>query len=269
MAGERHTIFERRGPVAVITLNRPERLNAWTAQMGNEIRAAIDECNHDDEVAAVIITGAGRGYCSGADIRGFSEQIKTAETEGSTPSRRVDVGSEDSLFEFFTRSKPIICAINGPAVGVGLTHALAADIRIASDQARFSFAFVRVGLVPEACSTFFLPHLIGLARAAELVYTARMIDAHEAERIGLVNRVVPHEQLMPEAMALAEEIARNPRRHVRWSKQLLYHNCTNSDLASVHRYEGALLARAYESWEHKEAVQAFLEKRQPDFSRAV
>jgi 2-(1,2-epoxy-1,2-dihydrophenyl)acetyl-CoA isomerase len=150
-------------------------------------------------------------------------------------------------------------------VGVGLTHTFACDIRIASDRARMGMVFVRVGLVPEACSTYYLPQIVGLGHANELCLTGRIIDAKEAERIGLVNRVVPHDTLMDEAMQVASEIAANPIPQVRSAKTMLLKNAVESNIDRVHDSEFHHFAEAATSWEHKEAVSAFLEKRSPRF----
>jgi enoyl-CoA hydratase/carnithine racemase len=251
-----HALFERRGRVGLITLNRPERLNAWSPEMARLVRAAIEECNADDGIGAVVITGAGRGFCSGADLR------PDPRPADAPPRRR---GEEEALPFFLQRSKPLICAINGPAVGVGLTLTLACDIRLASEQARLSARFVRIGLTPELGSTYFLPQIVGLGFAAELILTGRIIDAAEAGRIGLVNRVVPHERLLDEALALGEEIAFNPTQHVLWAKRLLYSNAANDNLRSVLQAEDEIFAQAARSEARAEAGRAFVEKREPNF----
>jgi enoyl-CoA hydratase/carnithine racemase len=256
-AAQPHALFERRGRIGLITLNRPERLNAWSAEMARLVREAIEECNGDDGIGAVVITGTGRGFCSGADLR----RDRSAE-EATTPRRR---GEEEPLPFFLQRSKPLIAAINGPAVGIGLTLTLACDVRIASDQARLSARFVRIGLTPELGSTFFLPQIVGLGNAAELILTGRIIDAAEAGRIGLVNRVVPHDRLLDEAFALAEEIAFNPTQQLHWAKQLLYANAANDNLRSVVRSEDEIFTQAMRTEAFAEAGRAFSEKRQPNF----
>ena len=270
-------LFEQRGRVALITLNRPERLNAWTWQMAGEIADAINRCNADNGVGAIVITGAGRGFCSGADMGGFNraiDQREKATTEeerlaASRPQRRevAPVGGTAPEMGFYQNSKPIICAINGPAIGVGLTMTLTMDLRIASDQARFSMRFVRMGIVPEASSTLYLPQIVGIQNALDLSLTGRIIDAQEALRYGLVSRVVPHDQLMEETMKLADEIASNPTDAVWAAKQLLHRNMVENDREAVRRREGAVITRQYESAGHKEAVRAFLEKRQPRFNQ--
>jgi len=266
-------LFEQQGRVGVITLNRPERLNAWTWKMNAEIADAITRCNDDDGVGAVVITGAGRGFCSGADMGTFDRAIERREQATSDEERRAASAPPPALqreapeIGFYQQSKPIICAINGPAIGVGLTMTLTMDLRIASDQARFSMRFVRMGIVPEASSTLYLPQIVGLSNALELSLTGRIIDAQEALRYGLVSRVVPHDRLLPETMALAREIADNPTDAVRAAKQLLHRNMIEQDREAVRRREGAVITKQYESANHKEAVRAFIEKRQPVFNR--
>lgn len=253
-----HALFERRGRVGLITLNRPERLNAWSPEMAQLVRESIDECNADDGIGAVVLTGAGRGFCSGADLR----RDRPADAETAAPRRR---GEEEPLPFFLQRSKPLIAAINGPAVGIGLTLTLCCDVRLASDQARLSARFVRIGLTPELGSSYFLPQIVGLGFAAELILTGRIIDAAEAGRLGLVNKVVPQEALLDEALTLAEEIAFNPTQHVRWAKQLLYSNAANDNLRSVLQAEDEIFGQAARSEARVEAGRAFTEKREPRF----
>ncbi|MFN8559329.1 MAG: enoyl-CoA hydratase-related protein [Dehalococcoidia bacterium] len=256
-AAEPHALFERRGRVGIITLNRPDRLNAWSGEMSRLVREAIEECNADDGIGAIVITGAGRGFCAGADIQA------RASSEGQ--SRRRRSGAEEPIPMLLQRSKPLIAAINGVAVGIGLTMPLSCDVRIASEQARLSARFVRIALTPELGSSFFLPQVVGLGNAAELILTGRIIDAQEAYRIGLVNKVVPHDRLMDEALALAEEIAFNPTEQVLWSKQLLYANAANDNLRSVVLAEEEIFDKALGAETFKEAARAFVEKRQPNF----
>ena len=254
-ATQPQVLFERQGRVGLITLNRPEKLNAWSGEMARMVREAIEECNADDGIGAVVITGAGRGFCSGADLRPDRPAGQMA-----APRRR---GDDEALPFFLQRSKPLIAAINGPAIGVGLTLTLCCDVRIASEQARLSARFVRIGLTPELGSTYFLPQIVGLGSAAELILTGRIIDAAEAGRIGLVNKVVPHDRLLDEALALAEEIAFNPTQHVLWSKRLLYSNAANDNLRSVLQSEDEIFIQAARSEAAAEAGRAFAEKREP------
>ncbi len=268
--GYEQILFEQRGRVGLITLNRPQRLNAWTWQMNAEIAEAITACNDDAGTGAIVITGAGRGFCSGADMGTFNRVIETREQaateeerlKASAPPQRRGGGTG-----FYQQSKPIICAINGPAIGVGLTMTLTMDLRIASDQARFAMRFVRMGITPEASSTTYLPQIVGIANALELSMTGRIIGADDALRVGLVSRVVPHERLLEETLALAAEIAANPTDAVRAAKQLMHRNMVEQDREEVVRREGAAITKQYESAGHREAVRAFLEKREPHFNQ--
>ena len=256
-ATQPQVLFERQGRVGLITLNRPEKLNAWSGEMARVVRESIEECNADHGVGAVVITGAGRGFCSGADLR-----PDRPAGQAAAPRPR---GEDEALPFFLQRSKPLIAAINGPAIGIGLTLTLCCDVRIASEQARLSARFVRIGLTPELGSTYFLPQIVGLGSAAELILTGRIIDAAEAGRIGLVNKVVTHDRLLEEARSLAEEIAFNPTQHVRWSKRLLYSNAANDNLRSVLQSEDEIFVQAARSEARVEAGRAFAEKREPNF----
>ena len=264
-------LFEQRGRVGIITLNRPERLNAWTWKMNAEIADAVTRCNGDAGIGAIVVTGTGRGFCSGADMQGFDRAIDargraTSEEErrrASAPAERVEPPGEG----FYQTSKPIIAAVNGPAIGVGLTMTLTMDLRIASDRARFAMRFVRMGLAPEAGSTLYLPQIVGIANALELSMTGRIIDAPEALRFGLVSRVVPHDDLMTETLKLADEIAANPTDAVWNAKRLMHRNMVEGDKQAVTKREGAAIYEQYQSAGHKEAVRAFIEKRDPRFNQ--
>jgi 2-(1,2-epoxy-1,2-dihydrophenyl)acetyl-CoA isomerase len=264
-------LFEQQGRVAIITLNRPERLNAWTWKMNAEIADAIRRCNDDNGVGCIVITGAGRGFCSGADMQGFNSAIDAREKATSEEEKRRASGPterpEAPAEGFYQTSKPIIAAINGPAIGVGLTMTLTMDLRIASDKARFAMRFVRMGITPEASSTLYLPQIVGIANALELSMTGRIIDAQDALRCGLVSRVVPHDQLMAETMALANEIASNPTDAVWNAKRLMHRNMVEGDKQAVIKREGAVIYQQYQSAGHKEAVRAFIEKREPRFNQ--
>ncbi|HEY2260344.1 MAG TPA: enoyl-CoA hydratase-related protein, partial [Solirubrobacteraceae bacterium] len=193
--------------VLTITLNRPDRLNAWTPTMGRELIEALDRADGDDEVRVVLFTGAGRGYCAGADLAGGGETFdwRERQQEGGVPR---DGGGQFTL-RVFECTKPVIAAINGPAVGVGATMTLPMDIRLAADDARVGFVFARRGIVPEACSSWFLPRVVGISRAMEWVSTGRVFAAQEALEGGLVRSLHPSGELLEAAYALAREIADN------------------------------------------------------------
>ena len=267
-------LFEQRDRVGIITFNRPEKLNPWSRVMSHEVAEAVQRCNEDTSIGAVILTGAGRGYCSGADMSGVrspSEPAAGAQSSSDQRARTSESGfgpDNDPLPIFFRKSKPIICAINGVAVGIGLTHALAADARIASDRARLGAVFVHVGFTPELASTYFLPQITGLQNALEILLTGKIVDAQEALRLGVVNRVVPHDSLLDEALAFAGAMAENPTWQVLQTKRMVYDHATEQDIRRVLTTEDPLFAESSRSAARQEAIRAFAEKRRPDFHRA-
>ena len=259
-------LLEKADGVAVVTLNRPERLNAWTAQMSAELHRAISGCNDDPAVGAIVITGAGRGFCAGADIR---DNFK-ARMEGSPAPPAAEEAPREVpgyWIELVRSSKPLIAAVNGACVGVGATMILPMDVIVASEDAKFGMLFVKMGVTPELASSHFLVQRMGFGRASEMCLTARLYSGREAYQMGLADRLTSATELLPEAKALAREIAANPTPHLGWVKQLLTANGSETDIAAVQRREGEALAKAYASPEHKEAVDAFLAKRKPDFRR--
>jgi 2-(1,2-epoxy-1,2-dihydrophenyl)acetyl-CoA isomerase len=258
-------LVKRRGPVALLTLNRPEKLNAWTNTMAAELRDAISAADADDAVGAIVLTGAGRAYCAGFDIGAWSAELKGSgpRTGGQTTA------AGDSWVHLLRRVKPVIAAVNGVAVGIGLTHILPADVRIAGESARFGCIFLRMGVMPELASTYYLSQLVGLGAAQELTLTARIFDAPEALRLGLVSRVVPDGELLDAALELAGQIAALPPPQLRMAKALFTQNATEQDLDAVIARESAALAQAYQTPEFREAVTAFMEKRPPDFRKAA
>ena len=250
----------QRGRVRILTLNRPERLNAWNETIHHELRDAVEKANADSEVGALVFTGAGRAYCSGADVGGWANQIQGGGTRASATA------GEDNWNTFLQRMpKPTIAAINGVAVGVGITHALPMDIRIASEAGRFGFFFVKMGLVPELASSYFLSQLVGTGRAIEWCLTARMVGAAEAREAGLVSEVVAPDQLLNRAVEIGELIAAQPPEAVARVKAMFARNATNSDVQAVMAIENAANADARNGSEHKEAVAAFMEKRPARF----
>ena len=260
--GYETVLVERKGHVGVVTLNRPERLNAINNVMAVEIGEAVDELDRDAEVGAIVLTGAGRAFCSGADVARFEDAIRAADgarVERPRPRR--------SWIEQVRESKPIVCAINGHCIGAGLTRTLPCDVRLASTEATFSMRFVRVGIVPEIASTQILPQIVGLQVAADLMLSARTIGAAEALRIGLVLEVVEPPELLPRALELAAEYAAVGPKTLLATKRLLYANCVEQDIALVARRENEAIAERSGSPEQREAVAAFREKRKPDFRK--
>jgi enoyl-CoA hydratase/carnithine racemase len=251
-----------------ITLNRPERMNAYTRQMKDELIDAFDRSDDDDDVRAVIVTGAGRAFCAGADVSAGSETFaKNAERGEQEPDR--DGGGQGSL-RIYESLKPVIGAINGAAVGIGMTLTLPMDIRLASDRARFGGVFVRLGLMPEAGSTWFLPRLVGHAQAAEWLYTGRVFDAEEALQGRLVHKVYEPEALLPAARALGREIADNTSAvSVAVTRRLLWRGQTFDEPYSSHLAESRALGILGAGADAREGVAAFLEKRAPLFPGRV
>jgi len=255
-------VFEKRDKVGLITLNRPTKLNAINMNMVDELVQVADEIMRDDEIRSVVVTGAGRGFCSGADLTG-------RPAEEQTPGRqsRLDplmwVGRW--CLAMAGIEKPTIAAVNGVAAGAGCSLALACDIRIASEESRYSLIFIRRALAPDAGATYFLPRLVGLSKAFELCFTGDIIDAQEAARIGLVSRVVPASQLMPEAMALATRLADGPPIAMQLTKRALQASLQN-DLVNQLRLEASLVKLNGGSEDVREGRMAFVEKRPPKFT---
>ncbi len=243
------------GPIATITLDRPERLNAWTPRMSREKWHAIERANEDPAIGAIVLTGAGRGFCAAADVGGFQDQIEEQE--------ELTVGGD--WVELCRRSKPLIAAVNGACVGVGMTMILPFDLIVASERARFGMLFIKMGLVPELASTHFLVQRVGFAKASELCLSGRLYSAGELAGFGLFNGLVPPDELLPRTYELAHEIAGNPDPQLRMIKDLLTRNGSEPDLKAVQSREMELLRRCYESPAHREAVRAFMAGRQPRF----
>lgn len=247
--------------IATITLNRPERLNAYTPVMAQELAAAFQRCDEDDGVRVVIVTGAGRGFCAGADLsaggNAFADSGRAERQEQVRAERAATVRP-------WEMRKPIIAAINGAAVGVGITMTLQWDIRLAAESAKLAFAFVRRGVIPEALSTWILPRLIGTSGAAELLYSGRTITAREALALGVVSRVVPDAELMPSARSLADDIVRNAAPvSVAITKRLIWHNLTETNMERAEAIETRLFGWTGRQPDAREGVTAFLEKRAP------
>ena len=256
-------LTETKGRVGIIRLNRPQRLNAWTDTMSGEIVEQMTAWNNDDGIGAILLTGEGRAFCAGADIGNFAKRVET-NREGQ--GERMQRGGYN-LTSLMRDSKPTIAAINGYAVGVGLTMILPCDVRIASTAAQLSIRFIKMGLMPELGSTRLLAQLVGLGQATDMCLTGRMVPAEEALRIGLVSAVAAPDDLLPTALAKAEEIANNPTQAVMMIKELLRKNPMDPDLDAVMEREGLRDQIARRLPDHAEAVSAFLEKRDAQFNR--
>ncbi|MET0963240.1 MAG: crotonase/enoyl-CoA hydratase family protein [Noviherbaspirillum sp.] len=278
-------IYEVSEHVLTITLNRPDRLNAFTGTMMEELIAAFDRADADDEVRAIIVTGAGRAFCAGADLSqgaktfDFANRADRPDKQG-TPLREDggidyshesvrDGGGRVSLRIFECR-KPVIAAINGPAVGVGATMLLPMDIRIASSEARIGFVFARRGITPEACSSWFLPRVVGISQALEWAYSGRVFPAQEALAGGLVKQVVAPDELMDTARALAREIADNAAPvSVALTRQMMWRMLGADHPMEAHKVDSRAIYTRGRSADAKEGINSFLEKRAPAFSDKV
>jgi 2-(1,2-epoxy-1,2-dihydrophenyl)acetyl-CoA isomerase len=253
-------LYELSDRVATITFNRPEALNATNDQFYKELSGLIRQVADDADVGAVILTGAGRGFCAGADVKSMNPDMELLARR----KRHRGILS-DVLRPLVTLEKPVIAAVNGAAVGAGFNIALAADIIIASEAAVFSQIFTRLGLVPDLGGLYLLTRVVGLNKSKELCFTAKKIGAAEAKELGIVNHVVAPDMLAQEARKLAMEIAAGPPTALAMIKTLL-NKSSNSTLEQMLEYEGYAQTLAYTTWEHREGVAAFREKRSPKFS---
>lgn len=261
--------------VLTITLDRPDRLNAFTYRMHQEVIAAFDVADEDPDIRAVIVTGRGRGFCAGADLGGggdtfdITAEVNTGGAEPVEPAAHRDEGGLVTL-RIFQCTKPVIAAINGPAVGVGATMTLPMDIRLASESAKFGFVFARRGLVPEACSSWFLPRVVGINTALEWTYTGRVFGPDEALQAGLVRRVLPPDDLLPAARELAAEIAANTSAtSVAMTRQMLWRMLGASHPMAAHQVDSNAINKLGQSADVREGVMSFLEKRPPTFTDQV
>lgn len=255
-------IVTKEAGVATLTLNRPDKLNAWDEEMMEEGVQAIEEIRSDLDILVLVLTGAGRGFCAGADVTSLARLTERRSVRDELSNRQ---GIVAVAYQLRQMDRPVIAAINGVAAGGGFGLALACDIRIASDQARFSQIFVKRGLVPDTGSTYFLPRIVGTEKACELMFRGNVIDAYEAQRLGIVSRVVPHEELMNEVMALAKELASGAPIALGLTKRALYKGASEIDLASQMDFELYLNSLLFGTEDFKEGVMSFLEKREPKF----
>lgn len=256
-----HVLLHRSDGVGTLTLNRPEKLNAFAGTMRHELADALDELDHDPTVRVIIITGAGRGFCAGADVGYLAELVERRDVEAMAAlveaGRRVITTMRES-------PKPVIGSINGVAAGGGANLALACDLRIASDQARLGQTFNRIGLHPDWGGTYFLPRLAGPARALELIWLAEVIDAEECLRLGLFNRVVPHHTLLDATMDIARALVAKPPLALALAKRAVYQSLDRT-LPEMLDYELDAQLRCFESGDASEGIRAFVEKRTAAF----
>jgi 2-(1,2-epoxy-1,2-dihydrophenyl)acetyl-CoA isomerase len=257
-------LFEKKENIGTITLNRPDKMNASNDKMAEELLDCFENIDKDMETHTVIITGAGKAFCAGADLRErFLPKIEQRK-KGSLKDPTGEF-SELGALALSRIRKVTIAAVNGVASGIGCTLALGCDIRLASSTAKFGFPFLRIGILPEFGSTYYLPRLVGIGKACELVFTGQTIDAEEAKEIGLVNKVVPLENLMEETYAMARKIAQMPPLALVIAKRTLYQGLRAPDLASQLQYEALALVHLFGTADHEEGVRSFLEKRDPLF----
>jgi enoyl-CoA hydratase/carnithine racemase len=260
--------YELADRILTITLDRPERLNAFTPRMGSELIEAFDRADGDDDVRAVIVTGEGRGFCAGADLGAGGDTFDWRDRQAADEIPR-DGGGQVAL-RIFDLSKPVIAAINGPAVGVGITMTLPMDIRLAAEGAKIGFVFTRRGIVPEACSSWFLPRIVGISKAIEWVASGRVFSAEEALAGGLVHSVHPPGKLMEAALDLAGEIAEHAAPvSVAISRRLLWRMLGAEHPMAAHRADSRALFARGQSSDAREGVTSFLEKRAPEFTDRV
>ncbi len=268
-------LYEVSDPIATITLNRPEVLNAWTQRMGAEVRHAFAQAERDPRVVVILVTGAGRGFCAGADMNHLQAISDGQQEEGDAPLELYAEPGDPSMapsfrgvYSYLTSiRKPIIAVINGPCAGMALPIVLFCDLRFASDRAVFTTAFSRRGLVAEWGVSWTLPRLVGTAHAMDMLFSARRIDAAEAERVGLVNRTLPHAELMAFVREYAEDMAANcsPTSIAIMKRQIYEHLTESSEHAQDEAFE--LMLESFERPDFKEGVASFLEKRPPKFER--
>ena len=259
--------------IATITLYRPDKLNAFTVEMMNEMIDAFDRIDSDDAVRAVIVTGEGRGFCAGADLSEGPSAFIAAEDTPMRPDGSLDYAKESArdggglvTLRIFRCLKPVIACINGPAVGIGATMTLPMDIRLASENARIGFVFARRGIVPEAASSFFLPRIVGISQALQWCYSGRVFSAEEAKEGGLVAQVLPPEELLPAAIAIAREIADNTAPvSVALIRQMMWRGLTMSNPMDAHKVDSRGILSRGQSADVAEGVTSFFEKRAPVF----
>ena len=270
-------LYDVKDKVLTITLNRPDRLNAYTGQMQSNLIEAFDKAGKDDDIRAIIVTGAGRGFCAGADLGAggntFNREVRNnkGETEGikDDPEWMRDGGGRTTL-AIFDCPKPIIAAFNGPAVGVGVTMTLPMDIRIASEEAKFGFVFARRGLVPEAASSWFLPRVVGINKALEWTFSGRVFSPEEAKEGGLIRSIHPADKLLEEANKIAQEIVENTSAvSGAMTRQMLWKLLGADHPMEAHKVDSRAIYELGQGGDAKEGVESFLEKRPPEFPSKV
>jgi len=254
-------IYGKEDGIATITLNRPETLNALTPTMTAEWIAAIEDAKKDDQIKVLVVTGAGRAFCSGENPRALASRRSESNAGQTTGLANATYGVAGALLDFY---KPYIGSINGAAAGAGMDLASLCDIRIASDRARFGMTYVRMGVIPANGGCYLLPRIVGITKAKELIWTGKLIDAQEALRIGYVSMVVPHEELAVATNELAIGLAKGPSVAMQWAKRLI-HQCLDLDLKGAFRAHSEALSVVLRTEDAREGPRAWVEKREPVF----
>ena len=266
--------------ILTLTLNRADQLNSFTVEMANELIQAFNTASNDDDVRAIVVTGAGRAFCAGMDLSEAGNVFGLDETLQPTLQDMTDKLDDQQYIDsvrdtggrvvlaIYDCNKPVIAAINGAAVGIGATMTCAMDIRLASDKARIGFVFNKIGITPEACSTWFLPRLVGMQQALEWTYTGDIIDAEAAKDGGFIKHVYPADELLEEAYKLAEKIAKHSPVAITLTRQMMYRNSALDHPLGAHQVDSLAIFYASQK-DGKEGVSSFLEKRQPEFTQKV
>jgi len=257
-------IFTKDQMVATIRFNRPHAMNAFSPRMMTEVSHAIEDVRSDRDTRVLVLTGTGRAFSTGADVKAMAEERFFRDGNEKSRSPEDNLRSNHAL-TLRNLDKPVIAAINGYAVGAGLDFALSCDIRIASDQAKLAEVFIRRGLIPAMGGTYFLPRLVGLDKACELIWTGDMVEAQEALEIGLVTKVVPHDELDDATCELAEKLAKGPPLAIQAAKRAIYDGL-NMTLEETFPYTSKIMERLSKTEDHKEGARAFVEKREPNFT---
>lgn len=260
-----NVLYEKKDDqIALITLNRPEKRNPLTLNLRTELIEALKKAEQDEDIGLIVLTGAGKAFCAGGDIDRWANKIME---DNKSKNRQISIDRIGSwAIEIANIDKPIIAAINGPVAGGGISLALLCDMRIASEKAKFIFAFLRMGLIPDIGLTYFLPRIVGIGKALELFYTVGQLEAQQAFNMGLVNKVVPHEKLIEETLSIASQISKGPRIAIRLTKRAVYKDFISS-LYEQTLFEGLMQNICFMTGDHKEGVNAFLEKREPHFRK--
>lgn len=262
--------YHRDGALGVVTMNRPDKLNAWTPRMAEEMAHAFAAANNDTDVSCIVLTGAGRGFCAGADM----EDTFKSRIDGSDPGKNTSGGSGGlpeglDWIGLVRSSKPMIAAVNGPAVGIGVTQILPFDVIIAADHAKFGLVFVKVGIVPELASSHYAIARMGFGRANEMMLSGDLYTGAQVAEFGLADYAVPADELWDKVREISARFEANPQPMMRMTKQLLSKNMAEHDMELVQRRETEALKQCWTMAEHHEAVDAFLNKRDPDFKAAA